>query len=101
MSISPTKLILQNARKSIENEDNWVQNAWKAPGNNGAIRRCCYQAVHDAAGDLGLPADKALKSLSRILTDGRRSPRKVIPRFNDNAKHKDVLALLDMAIANA
>ncbi len=101
MSQSPTRIILSQARVMIQNPDHWLQGSWKQPIEGGGFRRCAYQAVYDAAKDLGLPEAAAMRALTRVIADGRRSPRRTIPGFNDRASHKDVLAMFDLALENA
>ena len=98
MSQSPVRLVLSRAREMIKEPGHWVQGAWKHPLAEGGFRRCAYQAVHDAAAELGLPSTAAFKALARALGDARRSPRCVIPAFNDRSSHQDVLALFDLAL---
>lgn len=101
MSQSPTRIVLSRAREMIKDPNHWVQGSWKCPLADGSFRRCAYQAVHDAANEIGLPDLAALKALARAVGDGRRAPRRVIPGFNDQSTHKEVLALFDRALANA
>ena len=101
MAQSPTRIVLSHARKMIEDPSHWVQGAWKCPLGDGAFRRCAYQAVHDAANEIGLPDLAALKALARAVGDARRAPRRVVPAFNDRSSHKEVLALFDLALEKA
>lgn len=98
MSQTVSRLVLTRAREMIENPAHWVQGSWKLPLENGGFRRCAYQAVHDAALDLGLPDGLAFKCLAKSIGDARRSPRRVIPTFNDRSSHAEVLALFDKAL---
>lgn len=98
MSQSPTRIVLSRAREMIREPGHWLQGAWKHPLEGGGFRRCAYQAVHDAAAEIGLPDAVALKTLTRALGDGRKSPRRSIPSFNDQASHAAVLALFDLAL---
>lgn len=101
MAQSTTVLVLSRARDMIRDPAHWLQGAWRYEAPGGVVRRCAYQAVHEAAHDLALPDGAALKALARALGDGRRSPRRVIPAFNDRSGHKDVIALFDLALENA
>ena len=101
MAQSPTRLVLSHAREMIKDPNHWLQGAWKCQLPDGGWRRCGYQAVHDAAHEIGLPDTAAMKALARALGDARRSPRLVIPAFNDRSTHTDVLALFDLALENA
>ena len=35
---------------------------------------------------------------TRVIGDGRRSPRRVIPGFNDRCQHRDIMAMFDLAL---
>ncbi len=98
MSQSTSRLVLTRARGMIENPAHWIQGAWKLPIEGGGFRRCAYQAVHDAALELGLPDTAALKALTKVAKDARAAPRRAIPAFNDRSSHADVMALFDLAI---
>lgn len=100
MSQSTPRLVLERAREMIRDPNHWLQGAWKQPREDGSLRRCTYQAVHDAAKELGLPDTAALRALTRVIGDGRRSPRRVIPGFNDTCGHRDIMALFDLALEN-
>jgi hypothetical protein len=95
------RLVLARARDMISEKDCWLQRAWKHPRGNGGFQRCAYQAVHDAAQELGLPASGSFKILMKVLGDGRRSAIKKLPEFNDAASHDEVLKLFDLAIGDA
>lgn len=94
-------LVLTRAQGMIVEKDCWLQGTWKAPRENGGYRRCAYQAVYDAAQDLGLPASGAFKILMKVLGDGRRAAIKRLPVFNDGASHEEVLKLFELAIGDA
>jgi hypothetical protein len=98
MSQSPTRIVLARARGMIEDRRNWLQGGWSQLGGQGLVRRCAYQAVHDAALETGLPGLPALKLLTVVIGDSRRSPRRAIPMFNDTSRHEDVMAMFDLAI---
>jgi hypothetical protein len=101
MSQSTTRLVLTRAREMIESPERWLQGAWKRPLPDGTMARCAYQAVHDAAVELGMPRAAAFRALMRALGDGRRSALRGLPVFNDRSRHADVLALFDLALESA
>lgn len=101
MSQSTTRLVLGRAREMISADDHWLQGAWKQALEGGGFRRCAYQAVYDAAQELGIPPSGSFKALMRALGDGRRAAIKRLPVFNDGASHGQVLALFDLALENA
>lgn len=98
MSHSPARIVLERARALIADPRDWVQGAWTMTGEGGRVRRCAYQAVRDAALECGLPDTAAMKALTKVIADARRSPRRAIPMFNDTFEHADVLAMFDLAI---
>jgi hypothetical protein len=98
MSQSPARIVLVRARELIQSPDDWVQGAWTIAGSDGRVRRCAYQAIRDAALESGLPDGPALKALTAVVADARRSPRRAIPAFNDMVDHSEVIAMLDRAI---
>ncbi len=98
MSQSTSRLVLTRAREMISTPEKWVQGAWKLPMPDGGFRRCAYQAVLDAALELGLPDTAAMKALAKAAGDGRRSPRRAIPAYNDSTGHSHVLTLFDRAL---
>lgn len=99
MSQSAARIVLVRARALIQDPRDWVQGAWTLPGTGGRVRRCAYQAVQDAAREYGLPDAPALKALTTVIADTRRSPMRAIPMFNDSFDHADVLAMFDLAIS--
>ena len=101
MAQSIARLVLIRAHGMISEKNCWLQGAWKRPIEQGAFQRCAYQAVYDAAQDLGLPASGAFKILMKLLGDGRRSAIKRLPVFNDGASHDEVLTLFELAIGDA
>ena len=101
MAQSPARLVLGRARALIENPDNWVQGAWKQKCEAGGYKRCAYQALEDAADELGLPSHAAFDALTRAIGDDCYAPRRAIPAFNDAASHKDVLAKFDLALGSS
>lgn len=101
MAQSMAMLVLTRAHGMIVEKDFWLQGAWKRPLGNSGFRRCAYQAVYDAAQELGLPASGAFRILMKVLGDGRRAAIKVLPVFNDGASHDEVLKLFKLAIEDA
>ena len=101
MAQSTAKLVLTRAHGMIAQKECWLQGAWKHPLEEGGFQRCAYQAVYDAALELGLPASGSFKLLMKALGDGRRSAIKGLPAFNDGASHKEVLKLFELAIEDA
>lgn len=101
MAQSMAMLVLTRAHGMIVEKDCWLQGAWKIPRQEGGFRRCAYQAVYDAAQDLGMPASGAFKVLMKVLGDGRRAAIKRLPVFNDGASHEDVVKLFELAIEDA
>lgn len=100
MSQTPTRLVLTKAKSLIADESLWLQHDWKEEFE-GVTRRCAYQAVEDAAASLGLDETSALASLSRLLGVDGECARELVPDFNDNASHHDVMALFDLALEDA
>ena len=101
MSQSIAKLVLSRAHGLIAEKDCWLQGAWKRPRKGGGFQRCAYQAVYDAAQDLGLPASNSFKLLMKALGDGRRSAINMLPIFNDGSSHDEILRLFEVAIEDA
>ena len=99
MSQTPTRLVLTRARAMVADESTWLQHDWKDETCD-RTKRCTYQAVEDAALELGLGEDKPLELLASAIGDDTDCPRDVIPEFNDNATHQDVMALFDLALEN-
>ena len=98
MSQSPARIVLERAKALIQDPQDWLQGGWTMTCPSGRVRRCAYQAVQDAATEAGLPDAAALKALTRVIADARRSPRRAIPMFNDTFDHADVMAMFDLAI---
>ena len=100
MSQTPTKIVLTRARGLIADESRWLQCDW-SDSSEGHTKRCAYQAVEDAATELGLDCERPLAHLVNLLGDEGECPRDVIPEFNDEAGHEDVMALFDLALETA
>ncbi len=101
MAQSIARQVLTRAQGMIAEKECWLQGAWKRPRKVGGFQRCAYQAVYDAAQDLGLPASGSFKLLMKTLGDGRRSAIKRLPVFNDGASHDEVLRLFELALEDA
>lgn len=97
MSQSPSRLVLTTARHMIEDERNWLQHGWKR-ANQYRTKRCAYQAVADAARQIGIGGAPALAAMTRIIGVEGECPRGAISCFNDDSTHADVLTLFDLAL---
>ena len=101
MSQSTTKLVLRRAMAMIAEPERWLQGDWKWVDAQVGFRRCAYQAVFDAAREIGVPASGSIKALMKALGEKRHPAIKAIPMFNDRSSHKEVLALFELALDDA
>lgn len=85
---------LKKTRALIANRENWTQGYDRLTTHDGVVKYCLYGALYEVhGGDLiGSPLWKLLVKLAGSIA---------LSDFNDHHTHREVLALLDTAIAEA
>lgn len=93
-----TKMILIEARRTIEREDKWCHGFF---GNNGEI--CAVHALQKATHALNYPASEELAAYGALgkamgVHDQESGPEMGL--WNDTHTHAEVLAAFDRAISS-